>query len=211
MRYNVGYYTRRLFKLYDCKFRSIDRLEDLDPVIEAFVELHQARWQSKGQSGSFALPSFEAFLRNAVYSSCIEGRVKLWALDLTGRVAAVLLAFQDNGVAHYFQGGFDPAYARHSLGTVMCGLCIRACIESKDVNEFDFMGGDPSYKERWTQSSCDSVVLEWLPRNVGSQLVRISEVGESAGRSFLRLVTPDVLKQKIQSIRRKRLHPRKNP
>jgi CelD/BcsL family acetyltransferase involved in cellulose biosynthesis len=206
MRSNVGYYTRRLFKSYDCKFRRIETQEDLGPAMEAFVRLHQARWQSKGEPGSFALPSFEGFLREAMHSSLIEGRLRLWTLDLNGQTAAVLLVFLDNGVAHYFQGGFDPAYAKDSLGTVMCGLCIRACIEAKDVDEFDFMGGDPAYKERWTQSSRDSVALEWLRPSVRTQLFTISEQGEHAGRSFLRLVTPLIIKETIQAVRRKRIH-----
>lgn len=206
MRANLGYYTRKLFKSHDCEFRRVETREDLEPAMEALVQLHQARWRSKGEPGSFALPSFEGFLKEAMRSSLAEGRLRLWTLTLNGHTAAVLLAFLDNGIAHYFQGGVDPRYAKASLGTVMCGLCIRACIEEKDVSEFDFMGGDPSYKERWTGSTRDSVVLEWLRPGVRSQLFTISEQGRQAGRSFLRQLIPEAIK----AARRRRIHSRQD-
>jgi CelD/BcsL family acetyltransferase involved in cellulose biosynthesis len=205
MRTNVAYYTRRLFKLFDCKFRLVQTREELEPAMNTFVRLHQARWESKGEPGSFALPSFEGFLKEAMRSTLGEGRLRLWTLELYGITAAVLLAFVDNGVAHYFQGGFDPVFAKESLGTVMCGLCIKDCIEATDVNEFNFMGGDPSYKERWTSASRDSVVLEWLRPGIRSQSFAIAVQSKVVGRSFLRLVTPNVVKDKVQAARRRRL------
>ena len=205
MRTNVTYYTRRLFKLFDCKFRRVRTLAELEPAMDTFVRLHQARWESKGEPGSFALPSFEGFLKDAMRSTLAEGRLRLWTLELQGVTAAVLLAFVDNGVAHYFQGGFNPVFAKESLGTVMCGLCIKDCVESEDVNEFNFMGGDPSYKERWTSNSRDSVALEWLRPGIRSQSFAIAVQGKVVGRSLLRLVTPTVVKARVQAARRKRL------
>jgi CelD/BcsL family acetyltransferase involved in cellulose biosynthesis len=203
MRSNLSYYTRRLYKLFDCHFRAIEEPSELEPAMDAFVRLHQARWKSKGEPGSFALPSFEGFLREAMRSSLAEQRLRLWTLDVNNETAAVLLAFVDNRVAHYFQGGFDPAYAKESLGTVMCGLCIRTCIEAADVDEFNFMGGDPSYKEKWTAASRESVVFEWLRPGFRSQVFALGEQGMSAGYSFLRLVTPTIVKEQVQAARRK--------
>jgi CelD/BcsL family acetyltransferase involved in cellulose biosynthesis len=204
MRTNVTYYTRRLFKLFDCKFQRVQTLEELEPAMDTFVRLHQARWESKGEPGSFALPSFEGFLKDAMRSTLAEGRLQLWTLELDGVTAAVLLAFVDNGVAHYFQGGFNPMFTKESLGTVMCGLCIKDCIESPEVKEFNFMGGDPSYKERWTSASRDSVALEWLRPNLRSQSFAIAEQSRNVGRSFLRLVTPGIVKEKVQAARRRK-------
>lgn len=194
--------TDRLFKLYDCEFRFVETEEELEPAMNALVQLHQARWNSKGEPGSFALPGVEAFLREAIAASLAEGRLRLWTLTVNGQVAAVLLAFLDNGVAHYFQGGFNPAFARDSLGTVMFALCIQDCIQSSEISTFDFMGGDALYKEHWTKSGRDSVELEWLCPGLRSQLFAFSERGERAGRSFLRMVMPEAIK----AARRRRIH-----
>jgi CelD/BcsL family acetyltransferase involved in cellulose biosynthesis len=205
MRTNLSYYTRKLFKTHKCHFRTVEAEDELTPAMHSLVRLHQARWSSKGERGAFGLPGVENFLREVMQASLGEGRLKLWTLELDGQTAAVLLAFVNNGVANYFQGGFDPTFAKESLGTVMCGLCIRACIESPDINEFNFMGGDPSYKERWTRSSRDSVMFEWLRPGIRSLLYRIGEQGENASKSFFRLVTPTTIRETIQAFRRKRL------
>jgi len=205
MRTNVSYYTRRLFKLFDCKFRTVTTPEELESAMDAFVRLHQARWQSKGELGSFALPSFEDFLKEAMRASLVEGRLRLWTLELSGVTAAVLLGFVDNGVAHYFQGGFDPVFAKESLGTVMCGLCIKDCIEAVDIKEFNFMGGDPAYKERWTSFSRDSVTFEWLRPSLRTQSFAVVEQSKLVSRAFFRLVTPTIVRESVKAARRRRL------
>jgi hypothetical protein len=72
------------------------------------------------------------------------------------------------------------------------------------VDEFNFMGGDPSYKEKWTAASRDSVVLEWLRPGLRSQVFALGQQGRTAGRSFLRLVTPEIIKVKVQAARRRK-------
>ena len=192
--------TRRLFKTFECEFRCVQNAEELDSAIVELIQLHQARWHFKGESGSFALPGVEELLAGAMRSSFREGRLRVWTLSLDGRTAAVLLAFVSTGIAHYFQGGFDPKYASFSLGTVMFGLCIGACIEADDINAFDFMGGDASYKEHWTKLGRDSVSLEWLRPGIRSSFFSIVDKGENAGKAFLRMIVP----QAIRAVRRKR-------
>jgi len=192
--------TRRLDRLGTCEFHFVETQEELEPAMNDLVRLHQARWRSKGERGSFAMGSFERFLKEAMQSTLDDGRLRLWTLALNGETAAVLLAFLDNGVAHYFQGGFDPKYARDSLGTVMFGLCIRACIEAETIRQFNFMGGDAAYKAHWTELGLDSVALDWLRPGVRSSLFRIYETGELAGKSLLRTVVPKT----IRAARRRR-------
>jgi CelD/BcsL family acetyltransferase involved in cellulose biosynthesis len=192
--------TRRLYSLGSCEFHCVKTSDELEPAMNHLVQLHQARWRSKGEPGSFAMKSFEKFLKEAMQSTLADGRLRLWTLSLNGETAAALLAFLDNGVAHYFQGGFDPKYAKDSLGTAMFGLCIRACIETESIRQFNFMGGDAAYKAHWTELGVDSVALDWLRPGVRSSLVRIYETSELAGKSLWRTVVP----QTIQAARRRR-------
>jgi CelD/BcsL family acetyltransferase involved in cellulose biosynthesis len=192
--------TNRLFKTFSCEFRSVGSSVELESATRSLVQLHQARWQLKGERGSFALPGVEELLSGAMRSSFADRRARVWTLTLNGHTAAVLLAFVSDGIAHYFQGGFDPEYAKYSLGTVMFGLCIRACIESSDIHTFDFMGGDDSYKEHWTKLGRDSVELEWLRPGIRSSFFRVFQQGERVGKSFLRMVIPEV----IRAARRRR-------
>src|SRR5262249_7310962 len=149
MRHALARRTRQLLTRHSCEFTQVDTVGGLKPGLDDLVRLHQARWNSVGQPGSFALPGFDGFLREAARLCLEEDLLRLWVLKVDSNAVAVVLAFFCNGVAHFFQGGFDPAYARNSLGTVMLGLCIQHCIEDPTVSEFDFMGGNDPYKDRW--------------------------------------------------------------
>src|SRR5262249_17034332 len=71
-----------------------------------------------------------------------------------------LLAFIDNGVAHYFQAGFDMNYAKYSLGSVMMAHCLQACVADPEIREFDLMGGGAVYKDSWTKNARAAYELE---------------------------------------------------
>jgi CelD/BcsL family acetyltransferase involved in cellulose biosynthesis len=186
LRTNIDRYSRRMAKLYDCRFRSVETSEELETGLNEFIRLHTARWRSKGESGSFALRGFEKFLREAARRSLAEGRLKLWTLTLDGKCAAALLAFVDFGVAHYFQGGFDPEYGKHHLGTVMLSYCIQDCIGSKQISKFDFMGGGSAYKQSWTKSSREAIELEAFRHTLPAMLYRIARASKSSAAEVSR-------------------------
>lgn len=152
MRRNAEYYARRLFANFSCEFRLAESSDDLEPAIDHLVRLHQMRWQVAGQPGTFAEPHVESFLRTAMRQSHAEGRLRLWTLSVNGAVEAALVGFLDHGILHYFQKGFNPAYAKHDLGTVVLSLSIRACFDDPQIRAFDFMGGGLPYKVYWARN-----------------------------------------------------------
>jgi len=154
------------------------------------IQLHQARLQSKGEPGSFVLDGFESLIRKAASAGLAEGCIRVWTLEIDGRIAAARLAFADNGVVHAFQGGFDPAFAKHSLGTIMVGLCVRDCIEDDAIREYDFMGGTDRYKDWWTDLGRDTVRLMLTRDNVRSTISNYLETAKGFARSFVRRVVP---------------------
>jgi CelD/BcsL family acetyltransferase involved in cellulose biosynthesis len=160
--HNIERCTRNLHKQYAAEFQRITAPDELEPALEEFIRLHQLRWHAKGQSGSFAYPKFEAFLRTTMQQALHEGRLGFWTFKLDGKCVATLLAFIDNGVAHYFQGGFDMEFAKHSLGSVMVAQCIQACVNDPAIREFDFMGGGAVYKDSWTKTVREAYELELL-------------------------------------------------
>ncbi|HEX5735887.1 MAG TPA: GNAT family N-acetyltransferase [Blastocatellia bacterium] len=190
LRSNLDRQIRRFFRHHHCEFRRVERAEELEAALERFVFLHQARWHAKGEAGSFALPRFKEFLTDVMRSSLANDKLRLWKLEVDGDVEAVLLAFFDNGVAHYFQGGFNPAYAKESLGTVMIGLCLKDCVEESDIREFDFMGGEADYKSHWTKATRETTELEWMRQGVRSLIYTARVQAESFGRSIGRATVP---------------------
>lgn len=191
---NVGRRTRRLFDANHCLLKRVETADDLEPAMEALVRLHQARWQSKGEPGTFALPNVEAFLKGAMRSSLAEKRLGFTTLEVGGKIAGARVEFLDNHIAHWFQAGFDPAYAKQGLGSVMNGLCIRACIEDERVHKYDLMGGGAEYKESWTREYRDSVCLVLARPGVRSTAYRSIEKAKVMGRSLLRATIPQPIR-----------------
>jgi CelD/BcsL family acetyltransferase involved in cellulose biosynthesis len=145
----------------------VQSVEELEPALDDLVRVHQARWRTKGQPGSFAFPHFDAFLRQVARDSFEHGRLGLWRLTLGGTCAAALIAFVDFGTVHYFQSGFDPD-SPHSLGQVMVGLAIRDCVAAEQITCFDLMGGRAAYKDEWTTAFRETLEFEYLPAGVRS-------------------------------------------
>jgi CelD/BcsL family acetyltransferase involved in cellulose biosynthesis len=159
-RYNIERCARNLYKQHAAEFRRVETAIELEAALDDFIRLHQLRWTAKGHSGSFTYPKFEAFLRTAMREALSAGRLAFWTFKLDGQCVAALVAFTDNGVAHYFQSGFDVSYAKHSLGSVMLAQCIQACAAAPEIREFDFMGGGAAYKDSWTNEARDAYELE---------------------------------------------------
>jgi len=193
-RQNTGRLARRLFENYACEFRRVETADELERGMDALVRLHQARWQMKQEPGSFALPGVERLLREAARIALAEGRLRLWTLALDGRIAAVQLAFLDNGAAHCFQVGFDPAYARDSVGKVMLMLSIKDCVEDPEVREYDFMGGGQAYKGCWAKATRENVRLVWQRSGVRTLAYVSLRLAGEVGRSMARTVLPESLK-----------------
>jgi CelD/BcsL family acetyltransferase involved in cellulose biosynthesis len=194
MRRNVEYYGRRLFRTYQgCQFERVTSADVLEPGINALADLHQARWRAKGQPGSFS-PQFRAFLQEAARDAFCSSRLALWTLKIEGRIEAALVGFIDNGVLHYFQKGFNPAFAKDDLGTAMLSLCLRDCFEDPQIRSFDFMGGGAPYKDIWARQAHENVVIEMRRPTFGTVLFNARAGAQDAARAAWRGIAPHSLR-----------------
>jgi CelD/BcsL family acetyltransferase involved in cellulose biosynthesis len=189
-RHNLLRRIRNLSENYDCKLSLVETADELERAMDALVRLHQARWESKGEPGSFALPRVEEFLREAMRVSLGEGRLRLWTYSINGEVASVRLAFYDDTRVYGFQGGFDPAFSKQGLGTIHMALCLKACIEDENAGEYDFMGGGEAYKNTWADQQRENVFLTHLRPGVRSSAYTGVELAKRVGKSLLRAAVP---------------------
>lgn len=198
LRTNIDRYIRRIEKQYKCQFNRVQTMEQVDEFMEAFVRLHQERWLSKGERGSFAFPGFKDFMHETLREAFRCHRARLWMLFLDGQCVATLQAFVDRGVAHYFQGGFASGYEKYHLGSVMLALSVQDCIEADDVDEFDFMGGGASYKESWTTKAHEAVEIEILSPGWVAGTYKYSCVAKTHLSSLYRSILPVALRSTIR-------------
>lgn len=199
LRTNIDRYIRRVQKDYKCEFYRVQTPEQLEEFMDALVQLHQERWQSKGEPGSFAYPNFKEFMQETVRDSFRCDRARLWMLFLDGQCVAALQAFVDRGVAHYFQGGFKSGYEKYHLGSVILALALQDCVQADDVDEFDYMGGGSTYKDHWTKTSHESIDLEVLRTGFRPKLYEAVRYIEPGVAPIYRRVIPQIVREKIRN------------
>ena len=148
LRQNVGYYGRALEKSFVVEIRTATE-ETLADDLESFFFLHQRRWNQRWMPGAFASRRERAFHSEAAARLLASGMLRLHTLSLDGETQAALYCFQKDTRCCYYLGGFEPKFARWSIGTVLTAHAIRYAIERDRAAEFDFLRGDEAYKYKW--------------------------------------------------------------
>jgi CelD/BcsL family acetyltransferase involved in cellulose biosynthesis len=134
---------------------DIQLVESPDPVadLDAFIELHQARWGERGlfppthggdQSRVFVRRLFELFGQrpNPAFS------VHLSFLTVDGRRIGAAIHFETPGSLLYYNAGIDPDARDLSPGVVLLERLVRRAIEGGKCR-VDLLRGDEPYKYEW--------------------------------------------------------------
>ena len=148
LRSNIGYYARAIAKSGEMEIRTADATT-VDTDLESFFELHQRRWRSRWMPGAFADQRSRAAHRSVAKRLLDAGRLRLHTLLVDGTAVASLYCFAGVRETFYYLGGFDPAWSKHSPGTVLTAHAIRHAIEVDGSCRFDFLRGNESYKYKW--------------------------------------------------------------
>ena len=143
--------------------------DDVAELWNSFVELHQKRRNTLGQSGCFARPNFAAFLQEATTKLISAERAELLIIRTDGKPLAGCLLLNDGTTNFMYQSGFDPDNAALEPGYQIVIAALRTSIR-KGLTRFDFLRGDEPYKSRWLTERIPLVRIRLIPRNFTSQL-----------------------------------------
>lgn len=110
--------------------------------------LHGARWQSRGEAGVLADARVRAFHEVAAPGLLAAGLLRVSTLRIDGTVAGAYYGFARAGAAYAYLGGFDPAFAFESPGTLLVGAAIDAAWRD-GATQFHFLRGQEGYKYEW--------------------------------------------------------------
>lgn len=129
---------------------SIERVTpaSLNECFAALRQLHQERWREKGMPGVLSHDNDHAFHLDVARRLLAAHMLRLYCLRIAGEIAAVLYGFQHRSRTFFYLSGFDPAYSRFSIGTVLLGHSIAQAL-SDGCEYFDFLKGREPYKYRW--------------------------------------------------------------
>ena len=145
---------------------------------DTVFRVSELSWQ--GQQG-VAVSSTEAGRR---FYECLAGVGGEFDLDLTAvrdgdRCVACLLGAVEGGIYHAFDQGFDPAYAKHSIGYVALWCTIKALFE-EGVGTFDY-GPDDPYKHRYDFPWQDASMLVVFKNRGVAAAARLRDLLASRG------------------------------
>jgi CelD/BcsL family acetyltransferase involved in cellulose biosynthesis len=115
-------------------------------------ELHDIRWRSRGHLGAFSTRALRDFHAEISRVALAAGWLRLWVLRLDGKPVAALYGFLYRRTFYFYQSGFDPAFAKDSVGLVMLGVAVRAAMD-EGIDELDLLHGTERYKAHWATNT----------------------------------------------------------
>jgi len=123
----------------------------LDEALLHVVKLSSSRWGDDMEA--FHSLKFLEFHRRLIPRLAARGWVLLLVLMVDGAPAAGRYDYLYGGKVWGFQGGWDPAFARLSIGLVMNALTFQWAIQHHGITEYDFGADTSRYKSEWSNGS----------------------------------------------------------
>ncbi len=157
----------------------------VERALEDFFRLHARRWESDGGSQGIAGRDVHAFHRDVATLLAESGRLRLYTLRLGEQPLASVYGVVDGGSFYYYQSGYDPDWARRSVGLVLLGRTIEDAFEAK-LERFDFLRGSEPYKFEWSNSVRRTELLRIVNRTPAGALWAAQREGDRALRGAAR-------------------------
>lgn len=140
--------------------------EDALAAFDRMGELHTARWNRTGLSGSWGNARWADFHRNLIQQGFARGEVQLLSVSAGGVLLGTVYNFLWNDRVYMLQSGFAeprsnaerPGYVAHCLAMAVNG--------SRRLKIYDFMCGDADYKQSLAEQGSPMEWTRYRGRNV---------------------------------------------
>lgn len=117
-------------------------------AFDTLCAMHRKRWAERGEEGVLGDARTQAFHRAALPQLAERGVVRLYTLTIDDVVAGIYYGFLHRDRAYAYIGGFDPAFAFESPGTILIAHAIESAV-LEGASEFHFLRGQERYKYEW--------------------------------------------------------------
>jgi CelD/BcsL family acetyltransferase involved in cellulose biosynthesis len=188
MKENVNNYVNRLRRDgHEERLIVVEGGAELDGALDEFLRLHRLRAKSSlgpVHQDQFCAPDRQAFLRKVAHRLSGSGVFRVMLLHVNGRPVAAQLCLVDRGRLYLYYSGFDPAWGRYGVMTVLTRRCLEWGI-AQGCREVDMMIGSGLDKRRWGLREEPVVSLVLANRRARS---RLALAGLRMGRQVLQLV-----------------------
>lgn len=181
LRRELGQKRRRLERDHAVRFRRTATQEELTHDLATFLSLHGARRKARGERSALigdGRAVIEQFARDAL----ARGWLRLWILETRDAPVAAWLGWRVGSRMAAYSSGWDPAWARYSVGTLIRANAMRAAAE-EGCDWFDLLLGGEDYKHRYATGVRRVETLVVTPARHPARLLVGAELGlRKAGR-----------------------------
>jgi hypothetical protein len=185
-RHNLSRKSKRLQQLGQVEYYRASLSRDVQKEMDAFVELHQMRWEQKGSAGSFKSRRFLDFHRELLGVISQRGWVYLDFLVLNGEKVAGQYGYSYNGTYYFYLPGLNPVVSPEvSPGKHLTFHCLGQAFR-EGCKEIDFLRGTADYKMAWANGLRRSVTLRLYNKNFRALAFKTAEDGKGIVKVLLR-------------------------
>ncbi len=150
MRNTIKRRRRNLQKSYTgFEFVTFENPDDTNNAMERLFKLHGKKWTAVKHKGNFVRKDVRGFHKKIAKIFLNADMLRLYFLKVQGKDVAALYTFKYNHKLFYYQGGWDPEWAKDRVGSILTNLVIEDAIK-KGYSEYDFLRGTEEYKTRLT-------------------------------------------------------------
>ncbi len=149
---------------------------EAERAVDAFLDLHAARWSERGGS-TIMVPGIREMLLEAAVALVPADRMRIFLLEVEDRPVAAQLMLTAPGEAWFWQGGFD---ARWKDLSPLAQTILHAIADAgaRGERRIDLGSGGQEYKLRIANGGERASVVKLAPRGLPSPRTRLRRLAE---------------------------------
>jgi CelD/BcsL family acetyltransferase involved in cellulose biosynthesis len=179
---------RRLSRMPEFEYRVIKDCGHTPDAFERFLMLHEQLWARRGGSGATGHQVLKNFQRDVVAKLAQAGRLHFEEIWIDGACRASLYGIDAGDRYYYYLSGYDPAWAKYSLGFSLIGLSITGAAE-RGMKFYDLLRGAEKYKFDWADEARATVTVQIASNTLPARFATLSgyavEIAHAAALTLL--------------------------
>ncbi|BCO07694.1 hypothetical protein GF1_00700 [Desulfolithobacter dissulfuricans] len=191
--------VRSLYKKFPdrVEFLKTTKPSHVPDFLNAINTLFPKTWQAK----TFGTKTRNSDRDIAFYQHIAErGWLRSYLIQIDRKPVAFLIGFQYNGVFHHAECGYDPAFSKSGVGSVLNFLALQDLYKHDKPTELNFGFGENEYKKILGNDSCDAYEARITSPGfwrVAVKLQRFLSSTEEALRSLVKKMNMETRLRKI--------------
>jgi len=181
MRRNLRRRMRKLSEKYRVEVKTHNDLSSVEEAMNVFFKLHQKRWETKGEPGSYAKKSIRDFHLSMARCFAEKGWLSLYFLTANDEPIASIYSFDYNQKKYEYHTGFDPEYYEYSPANLLRMRVVDECIR-KGLKEYDLMRDYEQYKGDWATNIRKNLEVRFIRKGL---LAKIYGWASKSNTAFL--------------------------